>query len=159
MAGNGRKARKPDVGGGFPSQEPLRDAPENWELEELEPVGPDLPDAAQLNLIDGVWSEFARSYYESFRRTPQARQLRTDWEWKNFIYKMAVLDKSLKKQSYDGLAPEMRLSMNEYGDTPAAKRKLKMERPEPNDMAAGVLGFVIPVDPDDDFDERADAVM
>ena len=87
--------------------------------------------------------------YEHFRRTPQARQLRTQWEWDMFIYKMAVLDKSLKKQSYDGLAPEMRQSMNQYGDTPEAKRKLKFDVPEADDMAAGVIGYR----PHNDFDD------
>lgn len=155
VAGNGRKAAKPrkpvvpDIGGGFESVVPLDGLPQDWEFEELEPIGPDLPDASTLNLIDGVWSPFARMVYEHFRRTPQARQLRTQWEWDMFIYKMAVLDKSLKKQSYDGLAPEMRQSMNQYGDTPEAKRKLKFDVPEADDMAAGVIGYR----PHNDFDD------
>lgn len=144
MAGNGRRAkRKPDADGGYTDVKPLGDLDENWEFEELEPIGPDLPDATQLNLIDGIWSPFVREYYEDFRRSPQARQLRTKWEWKTFIYKMAVMDKSIKKRSYDGLAPEMRQSMNQYGDTPESKRKLKFDVPEANDMAAGVTGFQI----------------
>lgn len=159
MAGNGRKAAKPDIGGGYGATAPLEKVPEDWTFEELEPIGPELPDADELNLIDGVWSHFVRQYYENFRRTPQARQLRTKWEWMNFIYKMAVMDKSIKKRSYDGLAPEMRQSMNQYGDTPDAKRKLKMEAPEANDMAAGIVGFQIPDDPHDDFEARAQAVM
>ncbi len=61
--------------------------------------------------------------------------------------------------AYDGLAPEMRQSMNQYGDTPDAKRKLKMEEPQANDMAAGIVGFQIPDDPNNDFDDRARAVL
>lgn len=149
MAGNGRRAARPDVGGGFHSENPLQGLPADWEFEELEPVGPDLPDATELNLIDGVWSVFVRRYYEYFRRTPQARKLRTRWEWMNFIYKMAVMDKSIKKRSYDGLAPEMRQSMNQYGDTPEAKLKLKMDATEPDDAAAGVTGYRIRNDIED----------
>lgn len=155
MAGNGRRAARPDVGGGFQSEDPLEGLPANWEFEELEPVGPPLPDATELNLIDGVWSKFVREYYESFRRTPQARNLRTKWEWKNFIYKMAVMDKSIKKRSYDGLAPEMRQSMNQYGDTPEAKAKLKMDKLEANDEAAGVTGYQLHNDIDDYRRRRA----
>ncbi|NMM98145.1 hypothetical protein [Bifidobacterium olomucense] len=159
MAGNGRKAAKPRVGGDYANATPLGNVPEDWTFEELEPIGPDLPDATELNLIDGTWSKFVRKYYEAFRKTPQARQLRTEWEWWNFFYKLAVMDKSIKKRSYDGLAPEMRQSMNQYGDTPDAKRKLKMEEPKANDMAAGIVGFQIPDDPNDDFEARAQAVM
>ena len=113
MAGNGRKAAKPKTGGGYASEAPLDKVPEDWTFEELEPIGPELPDASELNLLDGVWSPFVRKYYDAFRRTPQARQLRTKWEWWNFFYKLAVMDKSIKKRSYDGLAPEMRQSMNQ----------------------------------------------
>lgn len=160
MAGNGRKAAKPKkVGGGYEAKAPLENVAEGWQFEELEPIGPELPDAAELNLIDGAWSRFVRQYYENFRKSPQARELRTMWEWMNFIYKMAVMDKSIKKRSYDGLAPEMRQSMNQYGDTPEAKRKLKMDAPEADDMAAGIVGFQIPTDPNDDFEQRAQAVL
>ena len=69
------------------------------------------------------------------------------------------MDKSINKRSYDGLAPEMRQSMNQYGDTPDAKRKLKMEESQANDMAAGIVGFQIPDDPNNDFDDRARAVL
>ena len=159
MAGNGRTAAKPKTGGGYEGGAPLAEVPEDWTFEELEPIGPELPDASELNLLDGVWSPFVRKYYDAFRRTPQARQLRTKWEWWNFFYKLAVMDKSIKKRSYDGLAPEMRQSMNQYGDTPDAKRKLKMEESQANDMAAGIVGFQIPDDPNNDFDDRARAVL
>lgn len=159
MAGNGRKAAKPKTGGSYEVGAPLAEVPEDWTFEELEPIGPELPDASELNLLDGVWSPFVRKYYDAFRRTPQARQLRTKWEWWNFFYKLAVMDKSIKKRSYDGLAPEMRQSMNQYGDTPDAKRKLKMEESQANDMAAGIVGFQIPDDPNNDFDDRARAVL
>ena len=49
--------------------------------------------------------------------------------------------------------------MNQYGDTPDAKRKLKMEESQANDMAAGIVGFQIPDDPNNDFDDRARAVL
>lgn len=149
MAGNGRKAARPNLGGGFTVEDPLQGLPQDWQFEELEPIGPELPDATELNLIDGTWSRFVRMYYEAFRRSPQARKLRTKWEWLNFIYKLAVMDKSIKKRSYDGLAPEMRQSMNQYGDTPEAKAKLKMDANEPDDMAAGVTGFQLNNDPGD----------
>lgn len=161
MAGNGRRSAKgkgkslPAVGGGFDEVKPLDGLKPDWEFEELEPIGPDLPDATELNLIDGNWSLFVRKYYESFRRSPQARQLRTQWEWLNFIYKMAVMDKSIKKRSYDGLAPEMRQSMNQYGDTPDAKRKLKFDVPEADDNAAGVNGFHLRNDIEDYKQRRA----
>ena len=160
MAGNGRKAAKPDLGGGYGTGGPLDGVPDGWEFEELEPIGPELPDAADLNLIGGHWSLFVKRFYERFRRTPQARQLRTEWEWMGLFYRLAVLDKSIKKQSYDRLAAEIRQMMGQYGDTPDAKRRLKMDDgPEPDDMAAGIIGFQIPDDPDDDFDVRAEAVM
>ena len=164
MAGNGRRSSKgkpkgvSNVGGGFEDVKPLEGLASDWEFEELEPIGPDLPDATELNLIDGNWSLFVRKYYESFRRSPQARQLHTQWEWLNFIYKMAVMDKSIKKRSYDGLAPEMRQSMNQYGDTPDAKRKLKFDVPEADDNAAGVNGFQIRNDMEDFKRRRAGIV-
>lgn len=162
VAGNGRRAprrkKTTSVGDGLvPSAIPLEGLPENWDFEEEEPIGPELPDATKLNLIDGVWCEFVAQYYEAFRRTPQARQLRTRWEWMNFIYKMAVMDKSIKKRSYDGLAPEMRQAMNQYGDTPESKRKLKFDVPEADDMAAGVKGLTINFDVGD-YQARRDAI-
>ncbi|WP_238548784.1 hypothetical protein [Bifidobacterium magnum] len=138
---------------------PSEDVGDDYEFEELEPIGPDLPPATALNLINDEWSLFVRQYYESFRRSPQARKLRSRWEWNEFILSMAIMDKSIKRRSYDGLGPELRQRLNQYGNTPESKVKLKIEQPEANDMAAGIRGFAIVPVSQADFDERAGAVM
>lgn len=95
--------------------------------------GPELP----ATRPDGEeWLDITRRTYEQWRRSPQAILMGTEPDWLNLLDLMFIKDLFYRRPSAV-MAAEIRMREAQIGATIAARRALKFDAPEANDLAAG----------------------
>ncbi|NMN02774.1 hypothetical protein [Bifidobacterium panos] len=98
-----------------------------------EPLGPELPE----NLLKHDWLPWVRQQYELFRSSPQAALLRTDVMWTFAVVAFAELNEMFVTGRFGSMGPEVRQMFAQVGWSPLSLRALKIDVPEPDDLAAG----------------------
>jgi len=100
--------------------------------------GPELPDGPTVLPREQEWHPLILKMWEDLRRSPQAQRMGTDLDWDAALLTMIIADQALKTGKWATAAPEVRMRMNQFGDTPAARNSLKFDTPGADDLAAGV---------------------
>lgn len=97
-------------------------------------TGPELPEGVLPD--DAQWHKVTRTWWENWRRSPQASRMLSDPDW-DFLLDTALMHHVMWSKGRWEFAAEIRLRVAKFGATVEDRLRLKAEISTPEPMKAG----------------------